>query len=262
MNRIKIFFSKIRRRIYSEGLTTFLYRMSFRIDYPRRGFPRHGVDVFMEKMSHEVEQGDLILDAGAGNQPYRKLFAHTEYESCDYLPVLSEIHKTDYVSQSFYCDLEEIPKADNTYDVIICNQVLEHVKRPEKVICEFFRLLKPGGRLFLTVPQCYGIHMVPYNYFNFHSYGLRFLFEQGGFSIVFIEPLGGIFWLLGKVIQKSYDSLIEQPRLSFKLVLLPLHVFFRSIIAGMSFVLYNIDKFDKEKKWTLGYGCYCVKPPE
>ena len=251
----------MRRHIYKEGLTTFLYRMSSRISYPRNGFSRHGVDIFVEKISREVEPGALVLDAGAGNQPYRKFFAHTEYESCDYLPVLSEIHKSGHVPQTFYCDLEEIPKADNTYDVIICNQVLEHVKRPETVICELFRVLKPGGGLFLTAPQCYGIHMAPYNYFNFQSYGLHFLFEQCGFSIVFIEPLGGIFWLLGKVIQKSYDSLIERTRPSFKLALLPFHVFIRLIIAGMSFVFYNIDKFDKEKKWTLGYGCYCVKPP-
>jgi len=236
--------------------------MSSRIGFPRRGFSRHGVDIFMKKVSHEVRPGNLVLDAGAGNQPYRELFAHTEYESCDYLPVLSEIHKSDYVSQTFYCDLEEIPKADNTYDVIICNQVLEHVKRPEKVICEFFRSLKPGGKLFLTVPQCYGVHMAPYNYFNFHSSGLRFLLEECGFSIIFIEPSGGIFCLLGKIIQESYDSLTRQTRPSFELAMLPLHVFIRSIIAGMSFALYNIDKFDKKKHWTLGYGCYCVKPSE
>ena len=252
----------MRRHIYKEGLTTFLYRMSSRISYPRNGFSRHGVDIFVEKISREVEPGALVLDAGAGNQPYRELFAHTEYESCDYLPVLSEIHKSEYVSQTFYCDLEEIPKENNTYDVIICNQVLEHVKKPEKVIFEFFRILKPGGRLFLTAPQCHGIHMVPYNYFNFLSYGLRYLFEECGFSVILIKPLGGIFWLLGKVIQESYDSLVGQIWLSFKLVFLPMHILIRSLNAGISFLLYHIDRFDKEKKWTLGYGCQCLKPPK
>ena len=139
MNSIRDLCSKIHRGIYSQGFTAFLYNVSSRIDYPRRGFSRHGVDIFMEKMSHEIEPGALLLDAGAGNQPYKKLFARTEYESCDYQPIFSEIHKSEHVSQTFYCDLEEIPRADNTYDVIICNQVLEHVKRPEKVIYELLR---------------------------------------------------------------------------------------------------------------------------
>jgi SAM-dependent methyltransferase len=260
MTNMKTLYSKIHRRIDSQGFTGFLYSMSSRIIYPKNGFPRHGVDVFMERISHEVEQGALLLDAGAGGKPYKELFLHTRYESCDYQPIFSEIDVAGNISHTFYCDLETVPKADAVYDVIICNHVLEHVKSPEKVICELFRLLKPRGRLFLTAPQCYGIHMVPHSYFNFLSYGLRFLFEQAGFSTVTIEPLGGIFWLLGKVMQESYDSLIKQARPSLKLALLPLHVLVRLIISVMSFILFKIDKFDKEKKWTLGYGCDCAKP--
>ena len=251
---------KIYRRISRQGLASFLFDMSSFINYPRRGFPRYGIDRFMERISHEVDQGSLLLDAGAGHQPYKTLFEHTAYESCDYRPVLEEINGAIDIPQTFYCDLEKIPRPDNTYNVIICNQVLEHVKKPEKVVCEFFRILKPGGRLFLTTPQCSGIHMPPHNYFNFTSFGLKYLFEQAGFQIVFIEALGGSFWLLGKVMQKSYDSIMGQIRSPFKQLFFPLHVLIRLLFVMVSVVLFHLDKLDKEKGWTLNYGCCCVKP--
>jgi len=38
-------------------------------------------------------------------------------------------------------------------NAIINTQVLEHVEYPQKVLDEFYRILAPGGKLFLTAPQ-------------------------------------------------------------------------------------------------------------
>jgi len=45
---------------------------------------------------------------------------------------------------------EYMPFPDRTFDVIVSNQVLEHVENPEAVIREAYRVLKPGGYIFLT----------------------------------------------------------------------------------------------------------------
>ncbi len=45
---------------------------------------------------------------------------------------------------------ERLPFSDNTFDVIVSNQVLEHVESPATVIGEAYRVLKPGGYVFLT----------------------------------------------------------------------------------------------------------------
>jgi SAM-dependent methyltransferase len=50
-------------------------------------------------------------------------------------------------------DGENIPFADNTFDLIICSYVLEHVKNPEKVIREISRVLKPGGFCCASIPN-------------------------------------------------------------------------------------------------------------
>jgi 2-polyprenyl-3-methyl-5-hydroxy-6-metoxy-1,4-benzoquinol methylase len=48
---------------------------------------------------------------------------------------------------------ESLPYDSETFDVVTMLAVLEHLSRPRAVIVEIFRILKPGGRLVLTVPS-------------------------------------------------------------------------------------------------------------
>lgn len=256
------FYEKIRKVVDREGLTNVLYAVSARMDYPLNGFPRCGVDKFMMEISRDVPPGAMLLDAGAGHRPYRNLFHHADYQSCDCMPVLEATGGDTETSHTFYCDLEKIPKDDNIYDVVICNQVLEHVRHPGKVVRELVRILKPGGKLFLTAPQCAGIHMEPFHYFNFTKYGLQLLFEEAGLRVETIKPLGGVFWVLGKAGQKSYEAFLAKVPMPWKPVYFPLHILCRICISSFSFFLYHLDKLDREKRWTLNYGCSCIKPEE
>lgn len=54
-------------------------------------------------------------------------------------------------------DIQDIPFQDNSFDVIMCNHVLEHVDDDKKAMSEFFRVMKPGG---------WGIFEVPVDYSN------------------------------------------------------------------------------------------------
>ena len=49
-------------------------------------------------------------------------------------------------------DITNIEQNDNTFDLIICNHVLEHIPDDDKAIAELFRVLKPGGTAILQVP--------------------------------------------------------------------------------------------------------------
>ncbi|MGB5498033.1 MAG: class I SAM-dependent methyltransferase [Maribacter sp.] len=50
-------------------------------------------------------------------------------------------------------DICDLPFADNTYDVILCNHVLEHIPNDAKAMQELFRILKPGGWGIFQIPQ-------------------------------------------------------------------------------------------------------------
>lgn len=53
------------------------------------------------------------------------------------------------------CDIQDMPFDDNTFDVIFCNHVLEHVADDKKAMSELHRVMKPGG---------FGIFQVPIDY--------------------------------------------------------------------------------------------------
>lgn len=50
-------------------------------------------------------------------------------------------------------DICHLPFPDNTFDVILCNHVLEHIPNDTKAMQELFRVLKPGGMAILQIPQ-------------------------------------------------------------------------------------------------------------
>jgi SAM-dependent methyltransferase len=134
-----------------------------------------------------VPTGSMVLDAGAGDSPYRHLFGHCTYEAAD----VCERPEKAYAHVGYVCDLTAIPVHDARYDFVLCTQVLEHVPRPLEVLQEFARVLKPGGRVWLSTPLAYEEHEVPYDFFRYTQYGLRSLFERAGLEV---QQLG---WVQG-----------------------------------------------------------------
>ncbi len=82
----------------------------------------------------------------------------------------------DYVS-----DITDIPVHDESFDVIICTEVLEHVPEPIKTVQEFSRIIRPGGQLFITAPLGCGLHQVPYIFYGGYTpyWYEKFLPEYG-----------------------------------------------------------------------------------
>ncbi len=82
----------------------------------------------------------------APEQAFYKRFRqlkNLDYTTTDLLSPLADV-KADI------CDL---PFEDNTYDVILCNHVLEHIPNDTKAMQELYRVLKPNGMAILQIPQ-------------------------------------------------------------------------------------------------------------
>lgn len=52
-------------------------------------------------------------------------------------------------------DITALPFRDNSFDVVICSEVLEHIADDNKAICELIRIVKPGKMLAVSVPRAW-----------------------------------------------------------------------------------------------------------
>ncbi|MCG8431853.1 MAG: class I SAM-dependent methyltransferase [Candidatus Omnitrophica bacterium] len=130
-----------------------------------------------------------ILDIGCGVRPYKRFLPQgVRYIGIDAASCGSE----DVCART-----ETLPFADGCFDALICTEVLEHVKTPAESLREAGRVLKPGGYIYVSVPQSWGLHYEPDDYWRFTRYGIATLLESQGFSISAIERVGGVFSLIG-----------------------------------------------------------------
>ena len=151
---------------------------------------------FLTRAGQEVQPGELVLDAGSGRAPYRDLFGHARYETADFLAVKGKT----YTEQDYVCDLADIPVEDARFDHVLLTQVLEHIPEPRAVLAELYRVLKPGGTLWLTAPLFYAEHEKPYDFYRYTQFGLRHLLEGAGFAVREVE------WMEGYLGTLSYQA--------------------------------------------------------
>lgn len=121
-----------------------------------------------------------LLDVGCGGKPYEALFRVDEYVGLEIDTPENRLKN----KANFFYDGDTFPFPEQTFDAVLCNQVLEHVFNPEKFLAEIHRVLKPGGIMLLTVPFVWDEHQQPWDYARYSSFGLKSLLEKNGFKVL------------------------------------------------------------------------------
>jgi SAM-dependent methyltransferase len=121
-----------------------------------------------------------VLDFGAGSAPYRVLFNCSEYITVD---LESSGHPAERKVADFYYDGHSLPFDSAHFDFIFSSEVLEHVFNLEEILSEIHRVLKPSGRVLLTVPFVWGEHEQPYDFARYTSFGLTDLLKRHNFEV-------------------------------------------------------------------------------
>lgn len=75
-------------------------------------------------------------------------------------------------------DIHKMPYEDNSFDYVIADQVLEHVRKPWIGVEEVRRVLRSGGLAILTSALIFYVHGVPHDYWRFTPDGLKVLCEN------------------------------------------------------------------------------------
>lgn len=154
------------------------------------------------------KHSDLIvgktLDIGCGQKPYQHLFKNaTQYLGLEIDSPQNRLKK----NADFFYDGKHMPFEDQSFDSLVCNEVLEHVFNPNDFLQEMHRILRGGGKMLITLPFVWDEHEQPYDYARYSSFGITHLLEQNGFKVLQFEKTNDgfeiIFALINAYIYKK-----------------------------------------------------------
>ncbi|MFD2823316.1 class I SAM-dependent methyltransferase [Lacinutrix iliipiscaria] len=133
-----------------------------------------------------------LLDVGCGKMPYKQhILSHsgiTEYIGLDIDTAL--IYEAG-IKPDYTWDGVRMPFDDASFDSAFGTEVLEHCPEPEVILKEVYRVLKPGGVFFFTVPFLWNLHEVPNDEYRYTPFALDRHFKNSGFKDIDIKALGG-----------------------------------------------------------------------
>lgn len=203
--------------------------------------------------SKNLAPGSRLLDIGCG----RGVFIHELLERGfevhgieldefvdDSISNRCTIHVTDSLSSLRF--------AQESFDMVILWHVLEHLPNPQETIAEISRILSPGGRLAIAVPNYgslqarvsrrYWFHLdLPRHIFHFTQKGVRTLLAEHGFivtSVNHFSPIQNVFGWMQSLLNRIpglemnylYNLLHSRSRDTYRKFFYP-HFFIQLILA-------------------------------
>ena len=145
----------------------------------------------------------IVIDIGGEQKSQRGFFRPPEKDAVKRL--WYSVNITPDASPHIYGDAHCLPLSSNSVDCVLCCEVLEHIKDPRQCCNEIWRVLKPGGAAFISVPFLFPIHADPDDYQRFTPSGLKILTSD--FVSVKIIPMGGSLGTLGELIVSAGNSM-------------------------------------------------------
>lgn len=165
---------------------------------------------WIETVLKQIPAGNRILDAGAGEQQFKRFCNHLRYVAQDFARYDGkgdgrglQTAGWDQKGLDIVCDITAIPEPDGCFDVILCTEVFEHLPNPLLALKEFARLLRPGGQLIITAPFASFTHFAPFHFATgFNRYYYQTHLPAHGFEIVELRSNGNFFEFVAQEIRR------------------------------------------------------------
>ncbi len=139
---------------------------------PEKDGTQYNVARFIDAVKERAERPRILVigggSIGRGLAPI--------YDEPDLSVVAFDIYASPYTQ--FVGDAHAIPLADEAFDGVVIQAVLEHVLEPWRVAGEIERVLKPGGVVYAETPFMQQVHEGAYDFTRFTESGHRYLFRR------------------------------------------------------------------------------------
>lgn len=208
----------------------------------------------MRRRSAPAGLRGTVLDIGAGDRWLQEhLPADVDYVALDYPPTGRDLYGA---RPDVFADAARLPIATGAIDVVVCLEVIEHVRHPRQVLGEIARVLRTGGRLCLSMPFLYPIHDAPFDFQRLTEHGLRRDIEQAGLQVTMLSKDGHAVRNAGLLLCLAISGAVYG-RGRLRALLLP--------IAAILVVLVNVSAFLLSLAWpdwngmATGYDIVAVK---
>ena len=103
-----------------------------------------------------IPEGGLCLSVGGGPTRTHPRAVNLNIGPFPHVDVVADAHR--------------LPYADGSVDSLVCEDVLEHIRDPLRVVQEFHRVLKPGASVYCATPFLISYHGYPFHFQNFKMY--------------------------------------------------------------------------------------------
>ena len=174
-------------------------RVQDRVTRRRRDYPGRQLAELLSRTGALGIPSGLRLDIGGGGGQYRHLL-----ESGQGHVVGLDRFVGDQVD--LIADAGHLPIQNGVAGAAALIEVLEHLADPARALAECYRVLQPGGVVFITTPQYWHVHKHPGDYYRFTDDGLRMLCRRVGFEVVDCWSRGGPILILFHVIRVNLSE--------------------------------------------------------
>lgn len=165
----KAIYSTVTKTVFTRekaGPGTSLWDRASRYSFTKARISRKSLARFCQEMSTD----EYTLVVHSRDVDHRRFFPNS------FVVDKGSDRPADLHTDRYYEGLRELD--DESFPVVLCTGLLEHVPHPNRLIQQFHRVLEPGGRLIITGSAVFPFHGAPDNFFHFTPNGFRLLFRD------------------------------------------------------------------------------------
>jgi glycosyltransferase involved in cell wall biosynthesis/SAM-dependent methyltransferase len=130
-----------------------------------------------------------VLDIGCGTMPYKNIILARHDRVERYIGM--DLGNRPGTTPDVVWDGITIPMDNHSVDCAIATEVLEHCPDIDRFLGETYRVLKPGGLFFFTIPFLWPMHEVPHDEHRYTPFSIERRLREAGFPQIRLKAFGG-----------------------------------------------------------------------